>query len=283
MQIDIGRFTLEMDYDPTEVVNCSDKKIPIDSIGFIYNCVFKQKQAFVRSVEAIREVYPESKIYVVSDGGLDYSFLQDEYIETTMEEDTVSPLKNISSSNFLTPENQKIIKTGMAATLDRVQRGIEYCGNPEWICMTEPDVLIRGRITYPEGAKLLGTRINWAGYTETCVEMFMGMNEIISEFEGSSPVIRWGSVPVIFHTETFFKALKIYQDNFDKLDKITEKHYAPGTFDLFMGILFSLVGEPETYSDEYTECLRDPTWETNGKPIVHQYREFYEKSDFYGK
>ena len=26
----------------------------------------------------------------------------------------------------------------------RLEAGIEYCGNPEWICMTEPDVLIRG-------------------------------------------------------------------------------------------------------------------------------------------
>ena len=170
----------------------------------------------------------------------------------------------------------------MAATLDRVQRGIKYCGNPEWTCMTEPDVLIRGKISYPEGAKLLGTRVNCAWYTEPCLDMFMGMNEIISQIDGSTPVLRWGAVPVIFHTETFLKALKVYQDNFELLDKITEKHYAPGTFDLFMGIIFSLIGESETFSDEYTECLRNPSWKTSGQPIVHQYREFYEKSDHYG-
>ena len=169
----------------------------------------------------------------------------------------------------------------MAATLDRVQRGIKFCGNPEWICMTEPDVLIRGRVSHPEGAKLLGTRINYAWYTDDCVEMFMGMNELIAQIEGSVPVVRWGSVPVIFHTETFLKALKVYQDNFELLDKLTEKHYAPGTFDLFMGIIFSLVGESETFSPEYTECLRNPDWETSGHPIVHQYREFYEDSDHY--
>ena len=232
MQIDIGRYTLDMDYDPREQNNASDKKIPIESIGFIYNCVFKQKAAFVHSVEKIREVYPDSKIYAVSDGGLDYSFLQDENLETTMEDDTVSALKGIGHLNFTEPENQKIIKTGMAATLDRVQRGIEYCGNPEWTCLTEPDVLIRGKISHPEGAKLLGTRVNCAWYTETCLDMFMGMNEIISQIDGSTPVLRWGAVPVIFHTETFLKALKVYQDNFEILDKITEKHYAPGTFDL---------------------------------------------------
>ena len=282
MKIDIGRYTLDMDYDPREQNNASDKKVPIEDIGFIYNCVFKQKAAFVHSVEKIREVYPDSKIYAVSDGGLDYSFLQDENLETTLEEDTVSPLKGIGHLNFTTPENQKIIKTGMAATLDRVQRGIEYCGNPKWTCLTEPDVLIRGKISHPEGAKLLGTRVNCAWYTDTCLDMFMGMNEIISQIEGSSPVLRWGSVPVIFHTETFLKALKVYEDNFELLDKITEKHYAPGTFDLFMGIIFSLIGESETFSDEYTECLRNPSWKTSGQPIVHQYREFYEQSDHYG-
>ena len=282
MKIEVGRYEMDLDFDPRIQNNASDKMIPIDDIGFIYNCVFKQKKAFEHSVEAIRRVYRDAKIYVVSDGGLDYSYMEDENLKFSMEEDTVSPARAVNGDNFETPEHQKIIKTGMAATLDRVQRGIEYCGNPEWTCLTEPDVLIRGKISYPEGAKLLGTRVNSAWYTDTCLDMFMGMNEIISQIEGSSPVLRWGSVPVIFHTETFLKALKVYEDYFELLDKITEKHYAPGTFDLFMGIIFSLIGESETFSDEYTECLRNPSWKTSGQPIVHQYREFYEQSDHYG-
>ena len=36
--------------------NASDTMVPIDDIGFIYNCVFKQKKAFEYSVEAIRRV-----------------------------------------------------------------------------------------------------------------------------------------------------------------------------------------------------------------------------------
>ena len=49
-----------------------------------------------------------------------------------------------------------------------------------------------------------------------------------------------------------------------------------------LGIIFSLIGESETFSDEYTECLRNPSWKTSGQPIVHQYREFYEQSDYFG-
>ena len=115
MQIDVGDYTLECDIDPMVQNNAEGELIPIDDIGFIYNCVFKQKAAFVHSVEKIREVYPESKIYVVSDGGLDYSFLQDENLETTMEDDTLSILKHINPQTYKQPEMQFAIKKGMQA------------------------------------------------------------------------------------------------------------------------------------------------------------------------
>ena len=281
MKTDIGNYTLDCDFDPTIQDNASDYRLPIEDIGFVYNCVYKQKKAFVRSVEAIREVYPESKIYAVSDGGLDYSFLEDENFIFAMEDDFKSPLKAVGAHNFLEPESQDVTKKEMAATLRRVEKGIEVCGNPEWTCMTEPDVLIRGRLTYPENGKLLGSRINCCTIDDRCVDMFMGMNELISEVEGAIPVARWGAVPVLFHTETFLKALTIYKENFNILDKLTEKHYAPGTFDLFIGLIFALVGEPEVFNSEVTECLRNPQWHTSGHPIVHQYREFYQDSDHY--
>ena len=281
MKTEIGNYTLDCDFDPTIQDNSTEKRFPIDDIGFVYNCVFKQKAAFVHSVERIREVYPESKIYAVSDGGLDYSFLEDENFIFSMEDDFKSPLKNINGDNFLLPEHQKATKKEMAKTLERVEKGIEVCGNPEWICMTEPDVLIRGRLTYPENGKLLGSRINCATVSQKCLDQFMGMNSLLSEIENATPVLRWGAVPVLFHTETFLKALKIYKDNFTLLDKFTEKHYAPGTFDLFIGLIFALVGEPEMFNSEVTECLRNPQWYTSDHPIVHQYREFYQDSDHY--
>ena len=281
MKTEIGNYTLDCDFDPTIQDNSTKERFPIDNIGFVYNCVFKQKRAFVRSVEAIREVYPESKIYAVSDGGLDYSFLEDENFVFSMEDDFKSPLKNIDGDNFLLPEHQEATKKEMAKTLERVEKGIEVCGNPEWICMTEPDVLIRGRLTYPENGKLLGSRINCATVSQKCLDQFMGMNSLLSEIETATPVLRWGAVPVIFHTETFLKALKIYKDNFTLLDKFTEKHYAPGTFDLFIGLIFALIGEPEMFNSEVTECLRNPDWKNSDHPIVHQYREYYEESDHY--
>ena len=281
MIIDLGNHTIECDFDPRIQCNNSADKLPIEDIGFIYNCVFKQRSATIRSIEATREVYPEAKTYLVSDGGLDYSFLEDENLKFSMEEDTVSATKNTGGHNFLLPENQEAEKKRMAATIRRLEAGIEYCGNPEWICMTEPDVLIRGRISHPDNAKLLGTRVNHAWHSDGCLDQFMGMNMLLGEIDGAIPVIRWGAVPVIFHTETFLKGLKVYKDNFELLDKLTEKHYNPGAFDIFVDLIFALIGEQEVYSSEYTECLRNPIWKDSEHPIVHQYREYYEKDDHF--
>ena len=289
MKFELGQYTLECDIDPTQENNASDERVPIESIGFVYNCIFKQKRAFEHSVEAIKDVYPDAKIYAVSDGGFDYSYMEDDNFIFSMEEDYKSPLKNIGGENFLLPEHQEATKKEMDITLRRVEKGIEVCGNPEWICMTEPDVLIRGRITHPENAKLLGMRTNrsWLlgdGVSPSIegLKSVMALNSLLAQVEGSIPILRWGAVPVIFHTETFLRALKVYKENFDIVDQFADKHYAPGTFDLFIGLIMALVGEPEVYSEEFTECLRHPDWRTNGKPIVHQYREFYEQSDHYG-
>ena len=111
----------------------------------------------------------------------------------------------------------------------------------------------------------------------------MGMSMLLSEIEGAIPVVRWGAVPVIFHTETFLKALKVYRENFELLDKLTEHHYNPGVFDLLFPLVFALVGEEEVYTSEITECLRNPQWYTSGHPVVHQYREYYEDSDWVSK
>ena len=44
-------------------------------VGFFYS-VFKEKKAVDYSVEQLKIYYPESKVYLVSDGGLDYSYLE---------------------------------------------------------------------------------------------------------------------------------------------------------------------------------------------------------------
>ena len=50
MKIEVGRYEMDLDFDPRIQNNASDTMVPIDDIGFIYNCVFKQKKAFELSL-----------------------------------------------------------------------------------------------------------------------------------------------------------------------------------------------------------------------------------------
>ena len=292
MIITVGNYEIEIDsknpnFDPLKQNNASSTKIPIDgedvSVGFIYNSVYKQKEAFEYSLARVREQYPTSKVYVVSDGGLDYSYLEDEYedLKFEMGEDTIGPYTKMTFHNYLQPDNQLAIKKNIAATIERVTKGIEYCGNPDWMFMTEPDVLLRGKISYPENGKLLGTRLNYAWDIPGRLEQYIAMNEISSQIEGSIPMFRWGAVPAIFHTETFLKASKVYQDNFELLDGITATVFGVNCFDVIMPFLFSLVGEEEVFNSETIECMRDPSWRNSSHPIVHQFREHYSEESHY--
>ena len=277
----LGEYELKCSFDPKVIDNSSSKKILINDIGFIYNCVFKQEKAFVNSVNEIRKYYPQSKMFIVSDGGFDYSYLENDLTKFLMQEDTVSCYKNITSSNFLTLDNQYNLKRGISATIKRLTKGIEYCGYPKWFCMTEPDVLFRGKIHYPENAKLIGSRVNYAWDSEERIKSFININKLLEKIPGAIPLVRWGSVPVIGETKTLMKAIDVYKNNIDILDKLTEAYYDVQCFDLFLPILYALVGEQEVFSDEYTECLRNPDWKRSSATIVHQYREHYQENDFY--
>ena len=54
MIIDLGNHTIECDFDPRIQCNNSAEKLPIEDIGFIYNCVFKQRSATIRSIEGYK-------------------------------------------------------------------------------------------------------------------------------------------------------------------------------------------------------------------------------------
>tara|TARA_Y100001934_G_scaffold282426_1_gene396130 strand:- start:1418 stop:2311 length:894 start_codon:yes stop_codon:yes gene_type:complete len=291
-EITIGNYHLDIDGDyddPLVQNNASDEKILIDgediTVGFIYNCVYKQRNAFEYGLRSIRNLYPDSPIYIVSDGGYDYQYLEDEIgnLKYEMGLDTMGPYKKVDIDNFIQEEHQQSVKNNIAATVDRLEKGIEFCGNPDWIFMTEPDVLLRGKFSVPKNAKLLGTRLNTATMPPALrLDQWVEFNKILCEIDTSIPIFRWGAVPPIFHTETYLKAIKIYKENFDVLTDITKVLYAVNCYDIIMPFFFSLVGEPEVFNSEITECLRNPNWKTSSHPILHQWRELYEQSDHYG-
>jgi len=120
MNITIGNYEIELggDYpegfDPLVQDNASKTKKLIDgeetTVGFIYNCVYKQKRALEYGLESIRDLYPKSKIYIVSDGGMDFSYLEDKFdnLKFDMGEDTVGAYMKMTFNNFTEPSKQAL-------------------------------------------------------------------------------------------------------------------------------------------------------------------------------
>lgn len=257
-------------------------------VGFFYS-VFTEKRAVDYSVEQLRLNYPDAPIYLVSDGGLDYSYLENQYkdIKTCLEEDTMSKTFEItgdlpgqySSSYYKTvPEMgnykkdyyQEIIKKCVYTVLDRITRAIEYCGNPDWMVMCDPDCLIRDQLSFPEEGKILGSRIN------CCLPD--GYRNILSSIDGAIPISRWGASPCVFEVKTFMRALEKFRyldTTHNLLSILTQEFYAMYAHDVLFPTIFALVGEEETFNPDVVECIRNPNWRNTQHPLVHQFREYY--------
>jgi hypothetical protein len=250
------------------------------TVGFFYS-VFKEKRAIEYSIEQLRIHYSDSSIYLVSDGGLDFSYLEDQYdnLKTSLEEDTMSGTFEITAGstgcdyvtgNYRQEKYQDIINKCAYTVLDRITRAIEYCGNPDWMVMCDPDCLIRGQLSFPEEGKILGSKIN------CCLPD--GYRNILSSIEGAIPISRWGASPCVFEVKTFMRALEKfrYLDTIQNLlSRLSEEFYAMYAHDVLFPTLFALVGEEETFNSDVVECTRNPNWRNTQHPLVHQFREYY--------
>jgi len=245
------------------------------TVGFIYS-VFKEKKALDYSIKNLRIHYPEEKIYLISDGGLDYTYLENEYtnLTTSLEEDTMSETFKITgdytTGNFRQEYYQEVIKKCAYTVLDRVTRAIEYCNYPDWMVMCDPDCLIRGQLNFPDDGKILGSRIN------CCLPE--GYRNILNSIDGAISISRWGASPCVFEVSTFLRALEKFRyldTTEDLLDKLCKEFYAMYAHDVLFPTLFALVGEEETFNPDVVECTRNPNWRNTQHPLVHQFREYY--------
>lgn len=250
-------------------------------LGFFYT-VFTEKKAVEYSFGQLRKWYPESKVYLVSDGGLDFSYLKNTYenLETSLEEDTISETFGITagstgcdyiSGNYRQEQYQNAIKKCAYAVLDRMERAIQYCENPDWMIMCDPDCLIRGKLSFPDHAKLLGQRVN------CCLPK--GYMDILRSIGGAIPISSWGASPCVFEVKTFLKALKKFRDldeSMNLLDLLTKEFYGMYAHDVLFPTLFALVGEEEVFNPDVVDCSRDSNWDQKSNPLVHQFRKYYE-------
>lgn len=249
-------------------------------IGFFYT-VFTEKKAVEYSIQQLRNIYPFSPIYLVSDGGLDFSYLKNEYnnIETKLEDDTISETFKITAGssgcdyingNYRQEHYQNVIKKSVYATLDRIERAIKYFDYPDWIVMCDPDCLIRGELSFPDNAKLLGQRIN------CCLPS--GFVNILKSIENAIPISRWGACPCVFEVKSFLKSLEKFKKldkSINLLDLLAKEFYGIYAHDVLFPTLFALIGEEEVYNPDIIECEKDYLWKQKNNPLVHSFTEYY--------
>jgi hypothetical protein len=232
-------------------------------LGFFYT-VFNEKKAVEFSIENSRKNYPESPIYLVSEG-TDFSYLQNTYknMKTLLVKDTMSDTFKITQFNFKDDINQTAIKTASLAVIQRLKSCIEFC-KTDYIIMMDPDAYIRGKLTIPSGVKLLGSRVNQGLPVE--------LKNVLAQI-GAKVIDNWGATPGIFEVDSFLKAV----DKFEKLniDIFTNSFYAMYAHDVLLPVIFALIGEEETFNPDIIECNRDHNWRTKSNPLVHQFREYY--------
>lgn len=236
------------------------------NFSVFYTC-FTETNAVDYSIGVLRSIYPDVKIYLVSDGGNDFSFLKNKYsnIETLLEKDSRGFIPSIGD-DYKLPEIQKKIKDSILTFLDRVNRAIDY-GDQEYLLIMEPDVLVRGKISNMNNGKLLGSRIN--------IGLSNEIKSVLSNYDGAIPINNWGVTPAIFCTNSFKKAYNNLLNDSVLLDNLCLSDKRLANYDVLFAVLFATIGIEETFNPEIVECFRNPYWETSNHPLVHQYRAKY--------
>ena len=247
-----------------------------NKLGVFYTC-FTETKAVEHSLHSLFKHYPDIPVFLVSDGGSDYSFLKDVFpdkqIETLVEEDSRGCLTwmqlDPNNDAYLDDENQRKMVNSMEVFIDRTSRAIEYC-DCEHLFVMEPDILVRGKMNIPEGAKLLGSRIN-NGLHST-------LGEYLECFPKGKAITHWGVTPGLFHSDTFLEAASIIKSDDTILPTMCKLEKRVVFYDALYPVLSALVGEEETFWGDIVECFRNPNWRNTEHPLVHQYREHYPKT-----
>ena len=259
-------------------------------LGVFYTC-FTEKKAVEYSLEELYKHYPNIPVYLVSDGGSDYTFLKEKFpdkkLETKLEEDTrgiiavidrkcASNVAPCNAPGYYLKENKEKMLHSIDVFLKRINDAIDYC-NSEYLLIMEPDVLVRGKINIREGSKLLGSRVN------------QGLNfvpqtllDYMDNYEGAIKVRGWGCTPAIFKTSEFKKILDLLKKDTGLIERVYHMNKNLPYYDALLSILFGFIGVEEEFNPDITECCRNPNWKNSAHSLLHQFRKYYpSKKDHY--
>jgi len=240
--------------------------------GVFYTC-YTEKKSVDHSLEVLYGIYPEVPVYLISDGGSDYSDLEEKYtaqgfnLKTHLEYDSRGHVPTFAHcDDFYTEETQKKIFDTVMEFLERTKRAIEY-SKKEYLLVMEPDVLVRGKISNPNNYKLLGSRVNMG--------MSQELRDVVRNYPGAIDVNTWGITPAIFECEAFLRSYEVIKNDPDLLRKLCRSDRRFSNYDFMFAVIFALIGIPESINEEIVECFRNHNWENTWHPLVHQYRAKY--------
>lgn len=238
--------------------------------GVFYTC-YTEISAVNHSIMVLRKIYPECPVFLISDGGSDYSHLENEYsgISALLEEDSRGFIPFLTQENFKTEENQLKILSSIRTFLGRIKRAIEH-NKKDYTLIMEPDVLVRGKLSFPIDAHLLGSRIN--------VDLSSELRKTVLSVKGAIDVNTWGATPALFRSDTFIEAYNVLMTTDNLLETLSYSDHRLANYDVLLAVLFALAGHHETFNPDIVECFREPMWRVTKHPLVHQYREYYPKS-----
>lgn len=238
----------------------------MDKIGVLFTC-YNETNAVKYSLEQFSIHYPNSPVFLVHESNASFEFCKEiiKNISVQQGADTMFFYKHIGGENFKSRYFQELIKNATNTFTKRVIDAIDFC-KTDYLLLMDPDTLVRGSLTIPENATLLGSRIN-SGFPEE-------IKNIFRKISGAKVINCWGATPAIINCDTYKKAYKKFYD-LNILDDLAQNFYATYAHDVILPIMFALIGEEETYNPDIVECKRNFYWEQTTKPLVHQYKINY--------
>tara|TARA_R110000851_G_scaffold67262_9_gene152005 strand:+ start:2587 stop:3306 length:720 start_codon:yes stop_codon:yes gene_type:complete len=239
----------------------------MSKLGVFYSC-HNEKKAVEYSLKELRKVYSTAPVYLVSDGGEEFKYLESEYsdIKTIMSDDTMSSTFKITDQNFRDEVHQENMKKCALAVLNRLKGAIEYC-KTDYILMLDPDALVRGELNIPDNVKLLGSRVN-SGLPQP-------FKDVLASVDGAKVINQWGATPAIFEVESFLKAYDFIIANDEIFNKLCNTFYAIYAHDVLLPTIYALIGIEESFNPDIIECNRNRNWEKTNNPLVHQFKKYY--------
>ena len=240
------------------------------SIGVRY-VAFKEVNAVNHSLQLFRRVYPDAPVYLVSDGGSDFSYLEsDPNIKFTMGIDTMgyaaagpSLDKMIADKTF---DVELALKIGEPVHfMDRMKDAIEYC-KTDYMLLMEPDVIVRSKIKIDSSHHLVGQKPN---------DIEPEVLNYIRSRGGNESVRHFGPVGGLVRSESFLKVYDLVQSDPQMLRDLLKISPRVKCWDYLIVVLFAIAGFPYEESDQIVECIRNPFWKITSHPVVHQFRDFY--------